>query len=117
MFKIYTKKIRYGEDVNKSMYHSDISIVSSIIHDGIKNRDELIRKYAAITNRPYRVAEKCIKMLEARDEMGYYIEAVTKDDPIPTYYFVIWDGTKPAFPPSRVYLKGESYFKAFFRER
>lgn len=108
-------KVKNGTVVSKSIYSTEIAIISSIIHDGVQNKEELTRKYAAVTNRPYELAAKCIAQLEEREEVGYYetIQPEKANNDL-VYYFIPWKGTKPAFPPSKFY-KGKNYFKAFFR--
>ena len=100
-------------EVSGSKYSTSIALVSDIIHDGIQNRSELVRKFAALTNRTDEVAEKCISQLELRDELGYYHKVKANGNVIDT--FVIWD-YKRAFEPTRAYKKSD-YFDRWFRAK
>ncbi len=106
------KKYRNPTEVAESKFSTSICIISQIIHDGVKSRGELVRKFAAVTNRSLENADDIISLLEKRGECGFY--ATITINGCKYNSFVLWNGKAAAFPPSKEYLAPD-YFKDWFR--
>ena len=97
--------------------HTDICLVSSIIKDGVKNYDELIKKFAACRNLSYDQASIRIKQMKKEGKVGYYHSKYSYYYEAFLHYFTQWVPEQGVFPESGLYKENKKkYFQPLFRD-
>lgn len=108
------KKTVYGGKMSTRENHSNIALVSMIIKDGIKNYDELIKKFAACKNYSKEKTYKIINKMKNDGEIGYYHSKFSHEDGTFIYYFTRWTPAEK-FPEKKEY-QSKAYFRPYFRK-
>lgn len=112
------RKTIYGGVMSTQEDHSDIVLISMIIKDGVKNYDELARKFSACTGESEEESREHIEKMGREGKVGYYHSKWCQEDQVLMYYFTRWDpAVDGSFPESADYKKGVKYFKPLFRQR
>lgn len=94
--------------------HTTISLISTIIKDGVKNFKELARKFAACKKISFEDAQKIIADMNKEGKVGYYYTKYNAHCEA-AYYFMRWDPKEKVFPETPVYKSGK-YFNSLFRD-
>jgi hypothetical protein len=112
------EKIRDGYAVSRCKENMNISIISSIIHDGVESMDELIRKYHSMQQQmTLEETEEYIYGLQEKGLVGYYTTALTGFGE-PALIFVVWEPEKHTFEKcQRIQRLGEAYYRPMFQKR
>jgi len=95
--------------------NTDICLVSSIIKDGIKNYEELEKKFAACKSFSLDQARERIQQMKDEGKVGYYHSKYSVTSGAIYYYFTKWAPEMGSFPESKDYRDGKSYYKPYFR--
>lgn len=107
----------YGGLMSTEPDNADISLVSSIIQDGIKNYTELTKKFAACKRLSYEEASERIKEMKREGKIGYYHSTYSTYYETVIYYFTRWSPENIVFPAKGLYKSDrEKYFNPLFRE-
>lgn len=111
------ERLRNGYVVSRSKESMNIAIISSIIKDGVKNMEELTRKYHSMQGRIEKMSlaecGKYIQGLQDQGLVGYYTTKRTRfgDE---TLVFAVWEPDKMVFQDSKKKIRSDTYFKPLF---